>query len=293
MKLTDTHIRNLKPIPGKDKKYTDGWGLFLFVTKAGTKIWRLAYRFHNKQKVLTIGPYPLIGLREARERRDAAKKLLLDGIDPNAEKRAAKLEALAEATGTHPHSFEALAREWYETRTVDYTAKHRAKILYRMEKQLFPIFGKKHIVNVDAQDVLAAARAAEKLGHRETAHRIIQITGQIFRFAIAAGRAKYNVAADLKDALKPINLKHRATIIDTKEIGDLLLAIDEYRGHYAIVCALRIMPYVFVRTRELRGAAWEEFDFARREWRIPAERMKMRTPHIVPLAYQVVGILQE
>ena len=293
MKLNDTRIRTLKPTPGKEEKHADGGGLYLFVTKAGTKSWRFGYRFHGTHKVLTIGPYPMVGLKEARERRDAAKRLLFDGLDPAAEKQAAKAAARAEATGIHPNSFEALAREWYNTKTEHYTAKHRAKIMYRLEKLLFPIFGKKPIENVEAQEILIAARSAEKRGHRETAHRLVQLAGQVFRFAIASGKAKYNVAGDLKDALKPVNAQHRATIIDTKKIGVLLRAIDEYQGHYPIVCALRIMPYVFVRSGELRCAVWEEFDLNRKEWRIPAERMKMRSPHVVPLARQVVEILQD
>jgi integrase len=293
MKLTDTRIRSLKPTPGKAEKHADGGGLFLFVTKAGAKSWRLAYRFHGKHKLLTIGPYPLIGLKDARERREAAKKLLLAGIDPAAEKQAAKAAARIEATGENPNSFETLAREWYETKTEHYTAKHRAKILYRLEKLLFPVFGKKTIREVEAQEILTAARAVEKRGHRETAHRLVQLAGQVFRYAIAIGKARYNVAGDLKDALKPVHAQHRATVIDARKIGALLRALDEYQGHYPVVCALRIMPYVFVRSGELRCATWDEFDFERSEWKIPAERMKMRSPHVVPLARQVVEILQE
>jgi integrase len=165
--------------------------------------------------------------------------------------------------------------------------------MYRLEKLLFPVFGRKPIGDVEAQEVLAVARAAEKRGHRETAHRLVQLTGQIFRFAIASGKARYNVAGDLKDALKPVNQRHRAAITDTRKIGILLLALDDYPGHYPVICALRIMPSVFVRSGELRCAVWDEFDLDHMEWRIPAERMKMRSPHVVPLARQVVEILQD
>lgn len=289
MKLTDSFLRNAKP-GAADQKHSDGGGLYiLIVAKTGAKLWRLAYRFNGKQKTLSIGSYPLVSLREARERREDAKKLLLDGIDPGAQKQAVKASRAAEAA----NSFEAIAREWHSTYTGGLTEKHQAKIMYRLEKLLFPCIGGKPIAQLEAQDILIPVREAERQGHNETAHRLVQLVGQVFRFAIATGRAKHNIAADLKDALRPVKVKHRSTIIDPKRIGALLRAIDGYEGHFSSHFALRLAPLVFLRPGELRQGEWAELNLDAKEWRIPAERMKMPEMHIVPLADQAVAILRD
>lgn len=289
MKLTDTQLRNLKPTPGQEQKLFDGGGLFLFVSKAGAKIWRLAYRYCGKAKTLSIGPYPTVTLREAREKREEAKKQLIAGIDPSAHRQATKIAREEAITNT----FEAIAREWYLTHTANMTPKHRNKILYRLERLLFPSIGKKPIKDLDAPDILAAVKAVETRGHHETAHRLIQLTGQVFRFAIASGRARHNIAADLKDALRPVKVQHRASITDPKKIGVLLRTLDEYSGHFSVIYALRLIPHLFTRPGELRNGEWTEINLETAEWRIPAARMKMRQQHIVPLSIQAVSLLNE
>ena len=286
MPLTDTAIRSAKP---KDKtfKLFDGGGLYLEVNPAGGKWWRWKYRFGGKEKRLSFGVYPDVSLKLAREKRDAARQQFAAGTDPA---EARKAEKLAQAGA---ESFEAVAREWHAKFSVGWVASHGDRILRRLEKDLFPWLGKRPIAEVKAPELLAVLRRIESRGAQETAHRAMQNCGQVFRYAVATGRAERDPTGDLRGALPSPKEKHHASIIEPKRIGALLRAIDAYEGFFATKCALRLAPLVFVRPGELRKAQWPEIDFDKAEWRIPAARMKMREQHIVPLSCQAVEILRE
>ena len=288
MKLTDTFLRGLKAT-GKAQKYSDGGGLHLYVSPSGGKLWRMGYRFEHKQKLLSLGKYPAVTLKEARNRREEAKELLAAGIDPGARKKAIKATAKAETT----NCFEIVAREWYEKQKDTWVKSHGDKILARFENDIFPLIGAKAVQDVAAPELLEALRRIEARGAMDTAHRTLQNCGQVFRYAIATGRAERDTAADLRDALSPVKRTGFATITEPKAIGSLLRDIDAYTGNFIVKAALRMAPYVFVRPGELRRAEWSEFDLDAAEWRIPAVRMKMREMHIVPLARQVMEILQD
>ena len=288
MPLTDTQIKNLKS-PGTPKKYFDGGGLFLFVSATGSKLWRMAYRFERRGKLLSFGEYPAVSLKDARDRREEAKKMLANGIDPGAQKKTVKAAQLSEVNDT----FRSIALEWHDTRTADFTEKHRATVMYRLEKYIFPIIGNEHITRMEAPGILAVVRPLEHKGQHETARRMLQIVSQVYRYAVITGRARRNLATDLHGALKPRKTAHRAAITEPAKVGQLLRDCDNYEGYFPIVCALRLAPLVFVRPTELRAAEWSEFNLEGQEWRIPAARMKMRQVHIVPLSKQVVNILEE
>jgi len=288
MPLSDVQCRTAKP---KDKAYklTDERGLFLLIATAGGKWWRFNYRFDGKQKTLSMGTYPDTGLKEARERRDEARKLVAAGIDPSLNRKATKMAQEIEAT----NSFEIVAREWFAKQKHSWAANHADKIESRMERDLFPWLGKRPINEIKAPELLGVLRRIEERGAVDTAHRAQQNCGQIFRYAIATGRAEYNPVPDLKGALPPVKQTHYGAITDPKEIGELLRAIDGYRGSLITRCAMQLAPMVFVRPGELRAAEWSEFDLKAGEWNIPAERMKMREPHLVPLARQAITVLEE
>ena len=291
MPLTDVFLRGLKS-DGTTKKHTDSGGLYLLASPTGGKLWRLDYRFTGKRKTLSLGAYPAVSLKDARSRRDEAKELLAQGIDPGERKKAAKAVVAAEAR-EQATTFEAVAREWYRKKTVAFSPGHQKKILFRLERQLFPHIGGIPFSKLEPADILAAVRHAEERGVIETAHRLVQLAGQICRYARLVGYAKYDVAAGLAEALPPVQTEHYAAITNPKEIGHLLRAIDSYQGDISILYALRIMPYVFVRSGELRAAEWTEINLDAAEWIIPAGRMKMKRPHVVPLARQVVRLLEE
>lgn len=286
MPLTDTAVRSAKP-QAKTAKLFDGGGLYLEVNPAGGKWWRWKYRFGGKEKRLSLGVYPDVSLKAEREKRDAARQQLAAGIDPGQARRAEKLaQAGAE-------SFEAVAREWHAKFSPGWVASHGDRILKRLEKDLFPWLGRRPIADIKAPELLAVLRRIESRGAQETAHRAMQNCGQVFRYAVATGRAERDPTGDLRGALPAPKEKHHASIIEPKRIGELLRAIDTYEGFFATKCALRLAPLVFVRPGELRKAQWPEIDLDKAEWRIPAERMKMREQHIVPLSRQAVAILQE
>ncbi len=260
------------------------------VTPTGSKLWKLKYRFEGIEKKLSFGSFPEISLADARTERDKARKQIkTDKIDPgilkNSIKRSKKLASES--------SFEAIAREWHAKFTPKWTKGHGERILIRLEQDIFPWIGKRPLSEVTAPEILSALRRVESRGAIETAHRISQICGQVFRYAIATGRAERNPTADLKGALAPVAQKHHASITDPVEIGKLLRAIEDYRGIFITKYALRLAPLFFVRPGELRHAEWSEFDLEKKEWRIPAEKMKMRAQHIVPLSLQAIDILQE
>ena len=277
MPLTDTHIRSLKP-DVKPRKYFDGGGLFLFVPANGSKLWRMAYRFDGKSKLLSFGEYPTISLKDARERREEAKRMLSKGIDPSDHKRQLRqARAIAERD-----SFQNIAREWHETRMAEFSEKHQGTVMYRLETYIFPAIGKTHIAKLETRDVMEVVKPLEQRGNYETSRRVLQIISQVFRYAVITGRAKHNVAADLRGALRPRKTVHRAAVLEPEKVGQLLRDIDAYEGYFPLVCALKLAPLVFTRPTELRAAQWKEFDLEAGEWRIPAERMKMRRQHLVP-----------
>ena len=287
--LTDIVIRNIKATD-KPKKYYDGGGLYLYVSpKSGGKFWYLAYRFGGKQKTLSLGEYSIISLKDARDRRDDAKRLLANGVDPEAYKKAAEAAVYANSHNT----FEIIAREWHSKQSGIWVESHRDRILSRLVKDIFPLIGNKPINSISSPMLLDVLRKIEDRGAIETAHRIMQICGQIFRYAKVTGRAECDITADLRGALSPAKHGNFASIKDLKEIGFLLRDIDAYQGNIVVKTALRLLPYVFVRSGELRHAEWKEIDFDKAEWRIPASRMKMKEIHIVPLSKQAIGILKE
>ena len=286
MALTDVLIRNSKP---KDKafKLSDGGGLYLLVNSNGSRWWRFDYRFDGKRKTLSMGVYPETSLREARERRDEAKKKIESGIDPSHARKAKK------ESDSGADTFETIAREWFEKFSPTWSPSHGDRIIRRLERDIFPWLGKRSIKDIKAPELLAVLRRIEARGAVETAHRASQNCGQVFRYAVATGRTEGDPSGDLRGAIPPTTTKHHASITDPKEIGGLLRAIDSYEGGLVVRCALKLAPLVFVRPGELRRAEWSEIDFEKMEWRIPAEKMKMREQHIVPLSRQALGILRE
>ena len=287
-KLTDTFLRSVKAT-GQVQKKADGGGLYIHVSPTGGKLWRMAYSFDGKQKTLSFGAYPAVSLKDARQKREEAKEQLAKGIDPGAQKKAVKAAIKTESTS----SFEVVAREWFDKFKDSWVDHHGKKIFARLEKDIFPLIGGKAIGSVTAPELLEVLRRIEARGAIETAHRTLQNCGQIFRYAIATGRAERDPAADLRDALSPVNSTNFASITEPKDIGTLLRDIDEYTGNLIVRAALRMAPYVFVRPGELRRAEWSEFNMIDAEWRIPASRMKMKEKHIVPLSRQVVSILED
>jgi integrase len=287
MSLTDTAIRNAKP---KDKQYklSDEKGLYLLVKKAG-KYFRFDYRFAGKRKTFAIGVYPDVTLAEARQQRDEARKLLREGVDPSQHKRDTKnmLQKIA------ANDFETIAREWFEKKRPAWAERHAYTVIRRLELNIFPWLGSRPIKLIAAPELLEVLRKIENRGAIETAHRIKQVCGQIFRYAVATGRAERDPSADLKGALTTAKSKSMAAITDPKKIGGLLRAIDGYDGHVVTICALRLAPLTFVRPGELRHAEWSEIDLDNGVWKIPSHKMKMKLPHIVPLSRQAVEILTE
>lgn len=288
MPLTDTAIRTAKPAD-KPRKMADEKGLYLLLQPTGGKLWRFDYRFEGKRKTLALGAYPDVTLKAARERLGDARTLLADGVDPSLNRKA---QNAAKATSA-ANSFEVVAREWFAKFKPQWTDGHSEKILARLERDIFPWVGGRPIADVKAPEILACLRRVEKRGAIETAHRGLQNCGQVFRYAIATGRAERDIAADLRGALPPVKQTHRAAITEPKAIGELMRAIDGYSGSLVTVCAMKVAPLVFLRPGELRQAQWSEIDLDRAEWNIPAERMKMREPHLVPLSTQAVAILRE
>jgi integrase len=282
--LTDVAIKGLK---AREKPYkkADERGLFLYVTPSGSRLWRLKYRVEGKEKLLSLGAYPEVTLKEARERRDDARKLLRNDVDPAAKRRAEK-----SAVGD---SFEAVAREWFEKFSPKWAVGHSGKIIRRLELYIFPWIGERPVGKIEAPEVLTCIRRVEAKGNLETAHRSLQVCGRIFRYAVATGRASGDPSRDLRGAIPPATEEHLASITDPKEFGELLRTIESYRGSIVVRAALRLAPLVFVRPGELRAAEWGEINFETNEWRIRPERMKMRVQHIVPLSRQAVEILRE
>jgi integrase len=286
--LSKLLIDKTKP-QSKILRLSDGRGMYLEVSPTGGKWWRFKYRIEGKEKRISLGVYPDVGLAEARDKREAARKLVVAGIDPAEHRKAEKL-ALEEST---ENTFETIAREWFGTFSKQWVAGHADKIIRRLELYVFPWIGARPIKVITAPELLAVLRRVESRGANETAHRALQVCGRVFRFAVATGRAERDPSRDLGGALAPTKEKHLASITDPQEVGALLRAIDAYEGSWITRCALRLSPLVFVRPGELRAAQWAEFDFDKAEWRIPAERMKMRVQHVVPLSTQAIAAIRD
>lgn len=285
--LSDIQVRNAKP-QEKEYRIFDGGGLNLLVTPSGGKLWRMKYRLNGKCKQLSFGAYPAITLADARQRREDAKKLLANGVDPGETKKAQKASQGEQDANT----FEVIAREWHSNFAHTWVASHAQHKLERLEKNVFPWIGKRPIKDITAPDVLAVLRRMESRNILDTAHRVRFECGAIFRYAIATGRAERDPSADLKGALPPVKNGHHAAPTDPKAVAPLLRAIDEFQGSFVVKCALQLAPILFVRPGELRAAEWSEIDFDSAEWNIPAEKMKMKIAHLVPLSRQAVEILE-
>lgn len=286
MALTDTAVKNAKP-GDKPAKMFDERGLFLIVTPAGGKWWRLKYRIDGKEKLLSLGTYPDTGLKAARERRDDARRLLANGIDPSLNRKIQK----AAGTERAANSFEVVAREWYAKYSPGWVDAHGDRIIRRLERDIFPWLGKRPIADVTAPELLEALRRIEARGAIETAHRALSNCGQVFRYGIATGKAVRDVSADLRGALPPTKSEHFSAVTDPKQVGNLLRVMDGYEGSLIVKAALYLAPMLFVRPGELRTAKWADIDLDKSEWGYLVS--KTSTPHIVPLASQAVAKLQE
>lgn len=298
MPLTDTSIRNAKPgitpegrATDKPYKMADGGGLYLEVSPTGGKWWRFKYRYQGKEKRLSLGTYPDTGLKAARAKREELRALLADGVDPGEARKATKREEAIKAA----NSLEAVAREWFEKQARTWVASHSKDVMRRLEGNLFPALGHRPIGEIDAPELLATVRKIEARGSHDLAHRVLAMSGQVFRYGIATGRCARDLSADLRGALTPNVKKHQAAV-RPEELPALLRAIDGYdkdMGDTLTRLALQLLGATFVRTGELLGATWEEFDLDAGLWAIPAGRMKMKTEHIVPLSRQALAILEE
>tara|TARA_R110000772_G_scaffold34492_7_gene83627 strand:- start:340 stop:1527 length:1188 start_codon:yes stop_codon:yes gene_type:complete len=288
MSLTDIQCREAS-LKKKDYKLGDGRGLYLLVTKTGSKYWRLKFRFAQKEKVLALGVYPDVSLKKARDKTYLAKQQLEEGIDPTATRKAQKMSLLEKAA----NSFEVVAWEWYEKEQNAWSPAHIKKQKYLLERNLIPYLGKYPITDITPLILLDCLRRAESRGALETARRLKQVSGQIFRYAVATGRAERDPSADLRGALKTPQVRHFSAITEPKKLGELLRAIEGFEGTPTVAIALRLAPLLFVRPGELRKMEWTEIDFKTNEWNIPAEKMKMNQSHLVPLSEQVVALLKE
>jgi integrase len=286
--LTDTEIRKSKPAD-KPYKLSDGGGMYLLVTPAGGKLWRLKYRVEGTEKLMALGRYPEITLADARERRDAARKRLAHGADPMAERMAEKTAVKA----TTEHTFEKVAKLWLEHWRGNKSARHAATTENRLKGNVYPVLGTRPIADIEPMELVQLAKAIEARDAPDMARRILQVLGMIFRYAVANGYSKRNPVAEIRpsDILKPTTKRNMARV-DAKELPALLRAIEVYEGRPLTRLAMKLMALTFVRTSELIGARWEEFDLEARRWSIPAARMKMKSPHIVPLSLQAVEVLQ-
>jgi integrase len=289
MPLTAIAIRNAKP-GSKPVRLYDSGGLYLEIAPNGGRWWRFAYRFGGKRKLISLGVLQDVPLASARERRNAARKLLADGKDPSAQRKAEKRDAAGRAA----NSFEAVGREWYQKQVHTWVPSHASDVLRRLEANLFPEIGATPIAELTAPALLAALRNVEQRGAHDLSHRVLQVSGQVFRYGIATGRCERDLSKDLRGALAPHKGKHQAAI-SAEELPGLLRAIDGYAelGDRRTSLALRLLALTFVRTSELIEAKWTEFDLDAAIWVVPAQRMKMKTEHVVPLSRQAVELLQE
>jgi integrase len=284
MKLTDVKIKRLKP-GSKPYKASDGGGLFLWVTPSGGRIWRWSYRREGRSKLMAFGKYPDVSLAQARERHAEARKLLASGVDPMAERKAER--------ATEENTFQSVQSRWLEHWRQGKSPRHVDYVQRRMDADILPTLGTRPIAEIEAPELVAMVKASEQRGARDIAKRALETTGQVFRYAIAHGYAKRNPVAEIRPSdILPSTRKVNYARVDAKELPDLLRAIEVYPGTHVTRLALKLIALTFVRTSELIGATWAEFDLEAARWDIPAERMKMRTPHIVPLAKQTLELLE-
>ena len=286
MSLTDVAIRKAKAGEKPIKLY-DERGLYLEVSPSGGKWWRLKYRFEGKEKRLSLGVYPDVGLKEARDRRDAARKVLADGVDPSANRKAQKAAKADRAA----NSFEVLAREWYAKFVSAWGDLHRVRVLRRLERDVFPWIGERPIAEITASELLTIIRRVENRGALDTAHRVLSTCGQVFRYAVATLRAERDPSVDLRGALPPADTNHFAATTDPERVAAILRDMDGYEGTFVVKSALRLAPLFFVRPGELRKAEWADVDMDAAEWRYFVTKTK--THHIVPLCTQALEILRE
>jgi integrase len=295
MALTDKTVRNAKPST-KPQKLFDGGGLFLLVTPAGGKLWRLKYRYDGKEKLLALGAYEEVSLLQARERRDDARKLLAAEVDPSLAKKARTTSRKDRAA----NSFEVVAREWHAKFSKGLSESHATRNLRRLEIHVFPHMGALPTMDVEPPHLLDVLQRIEQKKTLETAHRVRSLVGQVMRYAVSTGRAKRDPSADLRGAIPPARIRHHAAITDPKQLGGFLREIYGYTGTAPVTAALKLSPLVFQRPGELRLAEWTEFDLKTGLWTVPSDRMKRRKEgkefgpdHLVPLSKQAVSILEE
>jgi integrase len=287
MALTDTGIRAAKPTD-KARKLADEKGLYLLIQPTGGKLWRFDYRFADKRKTLAIGTFPDTGLRQARDKRDEARKLLAEGVDPCGQRKQDKLER----RGAQACTFEVVARDWMRIKGAEWTATYAEKTKSAMERHAFPTLGSRPIAELTAPDLLAMLRVIEKRGTVDMAHRVQQHCGAVFRYAVSAGKATTDPTPNLIGALSTVKQEHYAALTDPADYAQLLRDIDIYRGEVTTKVAMQMLALTFQRTKEVRFAEWSQFDFDAALWRIPGEIMKMREAHIVPLSKQVIVLLE-
>lgn len=286
-KLTDPQVKYAQP---KERPYklSDGAGMYLFVNPNGGKYWRLKYRFAGKEKVLALGVYPDVKLKDAREKRKKARALLDDHKDPGLAKKEQKRQQKIRAANT----FEGVAREWHEKHKHRWTERHSNKVIRSLEQNVFSALGDRPIADITPVELLDVLRVIENRGALELASNVLQRCNAVFRYAIASLRAERNPATDLKGALKPPNPSNYASL-SVDDLPEFLEKLDHFRGDKITELAIRLLMLTFVRTKELRMAEWSEFDVENRLWRVPAERMKMGVEHLVPLSDQAIECLKE
>ena len=285
MPLTDTAIRNIKS-SSKTRRHFDERGLYLEVSPSGGRWWRLKYRFAGKEKRLSLGIYPEVSLKEARDRRDNARRLLGQGVDPSANRKASKLATVDRLS----NSFEVVTREWFGKHSPNWAESHSCRVIRLFERDIFPYIGGQAIADITPPELLAVMRRIESRA-LETAHRALRNCGQVFRYGIATGRCVRDPSSDLRGAMPPVKGGHFAATTEPKRLGSILKAMDGYSGTRIVSCAMRLAPLVFVRPGELRKAKWDDIDLEQAEWRYMVTKTK--TPHIVPLSKQAVEILRE
>ena len=288
MALTDVKAKSAKP-EAKAYKLADEKGMYLLIQPTGGRLWRLDYRFDGKRKTLAMGMYPEVSLSDARDRRDEARKQLANNIDPGAVKRAQKSGRLEQAA----NSFEVTARRWHEKNSGKWSDSYANKTIRVLERDVFPWIGRTPIVDLEAPEFLSVARRIENRGHVDTAHRAIQLAGQIMRFAVAEGLVRRDPTGDLRGALIPVESTHMPSVTDPLRVGEILRMFDAFTGSFQVQCALKLAPLVFTRPGELRKAKWSHINLDEALWSIPAEEMKMREPHLVPLSKQAIEILND
>ena len=287
MMLSDVQLRSIKA-NGSKQKFFDGGGLFLLVTETGSKLWRLKYRVSGKERLDALGKYPQIGLKEARARREEIKAMLERGLDPAAERQKEKVFSELQSV-----TFEMLAKEWHTRKLPKWGELTAHRTLRRLEMNVFPYIGKRPIADITVPELLKVFEHMEKRGIAETARRVLQTCCDVWKYAVLTERAPQNIADNLRGVLTAVPVTHRASITEPDNVGALLRAIDNYQGFFPTICALRFAPLTFVRPGELQHAEWSEVNFDKKEWVIPAEKMKMKAKHIVPLSRQAVQILTD